>query len=163
MVVKDGDRILILVMPKTAILGRKNCTRCGRWRHLVDFPHEKRNNQLYIKSSCRACENQRRRDWYAEMTPGNRARHNRYSYVKRVEGMEANDLRRVDAWPIRRYLLEQVSAGRSVNELGAQLEIDPRYVLELALGYRKANSRLMPIRTVTASLVAHVQAHIRPQ
>ena len=158
---RDEAKHLIFVPPSAAILGRKNCTKCGIWRYLHDFSYEVRNNQYYVRAQCRICVNARRRIWYASKTPEERAHHNRYTYVKRVEGMEANGNRRVDAWPIRKYLLEQLSVGVTVEQLAFQLDIDPRHVLDLAQGYRADSTcGLRPIRTVTANLIAHFAARV---
>src|SRR3954466_13710181 len=116
---------LIFVMPRSVILGRRNCTRCTRWRHLGDFGYEQRQNRLYIKSQCLACERERRRDWYARMAPEERAHRNRRNYVRRVEGLSVQEARRrVDAWSVRRFLLERLSAGDSVEVLAFRFDID---------------------------------------
>ena len=149
--IQDG---LIFVMPQSAILGRKNCTCCGVWRYLSDFPYEKRKNLLYIRSQCRACERDRRRSWYANMEPDDRVKHNRHNYVRRVEGIDDPD-RRVDAWPVRKFLLERMGDGESAEALAFRFDIDPHFVLDLARGYREQGCGLVPIRTVSANLIAH--------
>src|SRR4051812_21770798 len=152
---------LIFVMPKSAILGRKNCTRCTRWRYLGDFGYERRQNRLYVKSQCLACEHERRRVWYTRMTPVERARSNRRNYVRRVETLSDQEARRrMDAWPVRRFLLGRLGAGDSVEVLAFRFDIDPGLVRDLARGYREDSGGLRPIRTVSANLLTHFQSRI---
>jgi hypothetical protein len=49
------------------VMGRKFCPGCGRWRHLCDFPRDRRKNPYYhgrLTSRCEACGNIARRYYY---------------------------------------------------------------------------------------------------
>jgi hypothetical protein len=149
---------LVLVIPLSAACGRKNCTKCGRWRHLCDFPYEVREDRscVYIKSECYHCARARRRAWYAGKLPSERARYNRYTYLERVAHLNGNPLLRVDAWPVRKYLLERLEDGDTMEVLAFELNMDPRHVEDLARGYHKVQCGYVPIRTVTRNVVAHI-------
>jgi hypothetical protein len=147
-----------VVMPKSAILGRKNCTHCTRWRHIHEFGHERRRGRVYIKSVCLVCEYKRRRKWYADKTVEERQALNREHYIRYVQPiLEANQRnRRVDAWPVRQYLIQQTNNGRTVEQIAFRLNIAPDHIKELVQGYREYDCELRPIRTVSQELMAYI-------
>jgi hypothetical protein len=55
------------------ILGRKHCSRCGRWRHICDFACVRRE-PFKLQAQCRACARQVLRKWH-EDHPEARSRH----------------------------------------------------------------------------------------
>lgn len=54
------------------VCGRKFCPACGRWRHLCDFPPERRRKGL-PSARCRACRNIGRAYYFIHETPEQRA------------------------------------------------------------------------------------------
>jgi Helix-turn-helix len=56
------------------VCGRKLCPRCGRWRHLVDFPARPSRDRPEWRpaSYCRVCERASARERYARWTPEQR-------------------------------------------------------------------------------------------
>lgn len=54
------------------LCGRKFCPACGRWRHLCDFPPERRRGGL-PSARCRACRNIGRSYYFTHETPEQRA------------------------------------------------------------------------------------------
>lgn len=144
MMVKDGDRYRILVKPHSSVLGRKNCTSCKRWRHLADYPCEKRNNQIYIRSECHCCAKTRRRDWYARKSPAERRRTHQKWYENRGPTAPL-----VDSWETRRWIIEQMEKGATFEKLAWRLSLTREQVRDLERGYTDA---MMPIRRVPRGL-----------
>lgn len=50
------------------VAGRKFCSRCGRWRLLLDFPHETHKRGV-PHQHCTACQRQTRRFYSRHLTP----------------------------------------------------------------------------------------------
>jgi hypothetical protein len=52
--------------PVSVVCGRRNCTKCGRWRHVSDFSANRRDpvtgDVRWINSYCIACERARWRE-----------------------------------------------------------------------------------------------------
>lgn len=46
----------------------KTCTKCGLSKSLDQFSKSKSNGSSGLKSACRECSNERKRQWYAENT-----------------------------------------------------------------------------------------------
>jgi len=151
-----------LVIPATAILGRKNCTKCGAWRYLHEFNTHKKHGRVYIKSVCAVCERTRRKKWYQDKTPNGKKEYNREHYIKYVQPRLAipEGDRRVDAWPLRRWLIKQARSGKSVNEIAFELDVDHRHIRELLLGYHETNCGLQPIKTIPAKVMAFYASRI---
>jgi len=54
------------------VCGRKFCSRCGRWRHLADFPRDSHKRGVAL-SHCAACQKAVRRYGYHHETEAQRA------------------------------------------------------------------------------------------
>jgi hypothetical protein len=52
--------------PRLVICGRRNCAKCGRWRHVSDFSANRRDPEtgevLWLNGYCVACEHARMRE-----------------------------------------------------------------------------------------------------
>lgn len=52
--------------PKVIVCGRRNCAKCGRWRHISDFSAQRRDpatgEVLWLQAYCHVCEHERMRE-----------------------------------------------------------------------------------------------------
>lgn len=75
------------------ILGRKNCARCTRWRHAVDFRWRwlKSGAGPYIDKFCIPCRKELDRQAYARMSPAQKQRKIKRDYELKYEARHALD------------------------------------------------------------------------
>jgi hypothetical protein len=136
----------------SVICGRKNCTNCGRWRHAYEFTYERRGTTYYMRSECRVCARNRRKEWYRKLSP------QRKKNLRQIESqarLRRNGGDKVDAWPVRRWLIIKINDGWKIRELADELGLEPDEVLDLARGYREESwaCDIVPIRTVEKRLM----------
>jgi hypothetical protein len=136
----------------SVICGRKNCTNCGIWRHAYEFNYERRGTTYYMRSECQVCARKRRRDWYKKLSPTRKAK---LHAIERQSRLRRNGSDKVDAWPVRRWLLVKINDGWTLNQLSEELGIPRDEVVDLARGYREDSGAcdIEPIRTVEKRLV----------
>jgi len=148
------------------VCGRKFCSRCGRWRHLADFPRDSHKRGVAL-SHCAACQKAVRRYGYHHETEAQRAnrreRHRmfyngqrrqagipestaqRVTVIDRIEGTRLPlepllvELRRVDRAELaRRAGIDETSIRRLTNGVSAHVRIDLADRLAVALGIPSA-------------------------
>jgi hypothetical protein len=141
-------------IPDSVICGRKNCTSCGRWRHAFDFGYEQRTHTIYLRSECKPCALKRRRDWYKKLSP---SRKEKIHAIERQARLRRNGSDKVDAWPVRKWLISKINEGWTLRQLAEELALDEFEVRDLARGYKEEgevwNCDIMPIRTVEKRLM----------
>lgn len=112
------------------VLGRKFCSRCGKWRLLVDFIVAQRSRTgtpLLWQPECTACKRQRERKGSAPRRVGRRPRDHREEFERikrdpqRLEGWREyhriyqEKLRRDAGIPPRKFKTDARSKGRQQN------------------------------------------------
>jgi hypothetical protein len=75
--------------------------------------------------------------------------------IERQSRLRRNGSDKVDAWPVRRWLIIKINDGWAIRELAEELGLTPDEVVDLARGYREESwaCDIVPIRTVEKRLM----------
>jgi hypothetical protein len=136
------------------VKGRRNCTRCGRWRHALDFRPNGRDEDgeaVALNYQCNWCRNEKQRIYYAQ--PRVKKRHRKTSRAwQRKNVTQLNGVGRhpqtagltgkfgsVSRIPIAQ-LLEGKLKVMTITELSRRLKVDEKRLYGVIYGYTRSRT-----------------------
>jgi hypothetical protein len=169
------------------ILGRINCARCSRWRHLIDFParyYKTKTGKIWRREN--VCEVCRRAGWnrhydslsYEEKkrrwTVANRARQKKIETVNEAKALRHEvtgklNGRLVSIVPFRMWLIKKLKQYESLEELSRRTGVNHSQLTKYIQGYEWNESLTcdpkpvltLPITVVDKALQKEGTDHLR--